>query len=255
MLRLWPESIHAGLFGGQCWLQRRGAPRSAAQALGGSGTPAELLSALSSLLDEHGATLRRGTRINILVSDGIGSVITLPWQDALRSKDELSAYAHACFAQAGETMDEAWVMRTEFRQYRKTGIAYALPRVWMLQLLELLASLGLRLGSVMPVSAQAYCCHKVVATDMPALLLLREPTRTSALYFGKEGLIGIDVEPHASPRAGERLMRRQNAQRQGIGQACYWAPATQEDEAIAALFKLYWPDVTVTRIDSHAWSA
>ncbi|MBI3716537.1 MAG: hypothetical protein HY255_11140 [Betaproteobacteria bacterium] len=210
MSLLWPETIHAGLFPGSFWLDaRRPAVRHALQ---GEAQPggAHLLRGLEALITERAAALRKGSRLSVAVSDGIAKISSLPWQDNLQHPAELEEYARVWFEKQGWTLDADWVIRTVFRQYRGAGIAYALPRRWLTELLELLHSRNLLLARVLPVTVAAYCRQASPRKPGNTVLLLREPFRTSALLYGQGKLSGYSVEPVTTGGgdAVARLLRR-----------------------------------------------
>lgn len=195
MLRLWPETIYVGLFPGQCWLQSKRIEAEPSLRLGQSTDPQTLLHALESMLDDPAYALRKGSRLAISVSDSVAAVISLPWQEALQSPEELHSYAQACFEKQGVKIDEKWVMRTEFRRHRSTGMAYALPQAWLTALTKLIDARGLQLTRVLPVSAAAYCAQPLKQNECRTLVLLQETQRISALVYAGKEFLGRDIEP------------------------------------------------------------
>lgn len=256
MLRLWPDSISVGLFPGQCWLHSRRIKQEPSRNLSLSTDPQALLQGLEAMLDDKAGVIRKGSRLTIVVSDSIAALVTLPWQEELRSPEELASYATACFENQGIEMNDSWVMRTEFRRYQATGIAYALPTAWLTQLLDLLKSRGLRLQRVIPISAAAYCAEQRPKTQNQRLVLLQENHRTSAFIYDQSGLLGVDIEPVVTSRevSGTRLLRRISARFHDITHVGLWSPELPE-QALAADFIVACLDkVTVQGLDRGAWS-
>jgi hypothetical protein len=256
VLRLWPDSISAGLFPGQCWLRSRRIKQEPSLNLGLSTDPQALLHALEVMLDDRAGVIRKGSRLTIVVSDSIGALVTLPWQKELRSPEELASYAKACFENQGIVMDESWVMRTEFRRYQAMGIAYALPQTWLMQLIELLKVRGLRLQRVIPISAAAYCAEQQPAKQNQRLVLLQESHRTTAFTYNKSGLVGIDIEPVVTSRevSGTRLLRRISARFNKITYVGLWSPELAEQRHAADYIQACLEKVTVQALDRGVWS-
>ena len=256
MLRLWPDSISVGLFPGQCWLHSRRIKQEPSCNLGLSTDPQALLHALETMLDDKASVIRKGSRLTIVVSDSIAALVTLPWQEELRSTEELASYATACFENQGIVMDDSWVMRTEFRRYQAMGIAYALPKAWLTQLLELLKVRGLRLQGVIPISAAAYCAEQRPTTQHQRLVLLQENHRTSAFIYDQSGLVGMDVEPVVTSRevSGTRLLRRISARFNAITDVGLWSPELAEQTPKADFIVACLDKVTVQQLDRGAWS-
>lgn len=256
MSRLLPETLYCGLFPGHCWLQRKGAATAQSFPLEPSVNGADLLLALESMLESQSATLRKGTRLAVTVSDTVAAVTALPWQEALREPEELNSYARICFEKTGLMVDDSWVMHTEFRTYGAMGLAYALPQEWMTELDRLVNTKGLRLTTVLPVSAAAYCAQPPYRLDGVALVLLQEATRCSALMYSKEGLLGLDVEPviRSAQESGMRLLKRTAAYPDRIAAVTHWSPAppelTQSPDFIADCL----PDAVLHRVARGAWS-
>lgn len=256
MSPLWPERISAGLFPGRFWLEgRRAAVQHSLRSAPLPGT-APLSHGLEALLDERADAIRKGSRIALTVSDGVAAVIALPWQDDLHGTDELEAYARICFEKQGLKIDEGWIIRTVFRHYRATGIAYALPRAWLTDLLQLLGGRGLKLTGVLPVTAAAFCGQRIDRGGGRTLLLLREETRISALIYGLGKLQGYDVEPATTSGrdAGLRLLRRISGGNGDIARLLEWSsesPAQAKPEHGASLCL---PGTEVRALPRTIWS-
>jgi hypothetical protein len=226
VLRLWPESIHIGLFAKHCWLQRGGRDAKVhSYSSQGAGADA-LLRTLENMLDDRNQPLAPGSRLHLTVSDTVARVIALPWQEALQASEELQLYAQACFEQLGIRIDADWILRTEFRRFRTTGLAFALPRGWLLKAESLVAKRKLHLGGVLPVSAAAYYHHRPDKASERSVLLLREDHRCTALVYGRHRLLGHDMEPvTASPQLSEqRLLQRITADHGAAQALVCWSP-------------------------------
>lgn len=258
MSLLLPETIYVGLFPGQCWLHSRRIKEEPSLALAQTADPQALLGALETMLDDKGAAVRKGSRVVISVSDSVSALVTLPWQEALRTPEELDAYAKACFENQGMVINDSWVMRTEFRRHRSNGIAYALPLAWLTQLLTTLKDRGLRLHRALPIAAAAYCAEPGTSKAGQRLVLLQERHRISALTYGTEGLLGFDVEPivTGSEIAGTRLLRRMSAKGGDIAHVSIWSPELPElpEQAPSADFiTTCLTDIKVQRLVRGAW--
>ena len=253
MLRLWPERLSVGLFPGCCWLQgrRRG------QEITRSPTDFDAegsLAVLEDMLVECAAKRVKGARIDIVVTDSLGITVALPWHAALNSVPERQAFSIACFEQAGMDAGNDWVVRGEYRHYGGVGMAYALPRVWMVGLLEMLQNQGLTLGSVLPISGVAYWRH-AAPRGTGNLVVLQEAFRTTALIFDGDRFCGLDVEPDvgSAERAGNRLMSRVQSRAKEIATVGYWMPRAP-DHAPEFLRSAF-PDATLSALPHNKWSA
>lgn len=251
MSLLWPETIYVGLFPGHCWLQhgRSGTvqpfPQSQSQPFDGTA----LLRALETMLDVQDNKLCKGARLNVTVSDSMALIAALPWQDALRRREELYVYAQAFFKKMGMVIDNDWILQPEFHQYRAMGLAYALPRAWLIELAKLVGESGLKLKTVLPVSAAAYCRQKQHRQEGQTLLLLQEVHRHSAMIYGRDGLLGYDVEPLtlSAKASGLRLLKRVCAAYDNITGVTHWSPFPSELEPVPA------PDFIPDCIPNAKW--
>lgn len=251
MSLLWPERITAGLFPGNCWLQRG----AAVVTHGGDFSGADqLLQAFDVMLGAQEQPLRKGTRVQLLVSDSLANIMPLAWQDLLVSPEELRTYACAGFEQRGMLLDDGWVVQTGFRYFRSTGIAYAVRQQWMVRLLELLAARGLKLASVLPVSAAAYWRQRRGLAGK-RVVLLREPGRLTALVGQGAHLLDIDVQPVAGPleQAATRLLKRVAVAHGAIERVGEWHAEAESAISLEAIALACLPDAAVTRLPLQAW--
>jgi len=252
---LWPDTVSVGLFPGESWLRRGRTTVATARTVDALATPEDLLVALQTLLAEQGKQLRQRDRVNLVVSDSVGVLVALPWQEQLIAVDELQAYGFACFEQRGVAIDHNWVMQTGFRQYSVAGIAYAIPRDWLQELMLLLETRGLRLGSVLPVSAAAFWQHRPPKAGR-AVLLQSEMRRVTSLVYQSGRFIGIDVEPVITDRAsaGKRLLKRLAAAQGDIGSVGYWQVAPSDDDGSNKFISACLPDTVVHLLKRDIWS-
>lgn len=229
----WLETVRGGLFPGHCWLQGRRAAIAQSLRLPPSVGPAGLLRAMETMLDERTDVLRKASRLTLTTSDSVAAITMLPWQDALHRQAELENYARVCFEKKGIVVDRNWVLRVAFQRYRAAGIAYALPRDWLLELAQLISARGLRLQTVLPVTAAAYFGIRSRGDDGVTLRLLREENRTSALVYSGANLVGRDVEPVtvSGTESGVRLMRRVSACHSNIARVVEWSSDSPEQSA------------------------
>lgn len=254
MSLLWPETITAGLFPGQCWLLRGGVEtpfESPAEA-----DPAAMLAALATALAVSPASKRRRGRLHVLVSDSAAAMVALPWQEQLTAALELQAYAGACFEQQGRLLDERWVMQTGFRHFGATGLAYALPQDFLQELRDLGARAGLTLETVLPASAAAYWRQGARQRGGQRLILLQEPRRITGLIYTNGRLVGMDVQAvmGSGEAAGTRLLRRIGAEYEKISEVHYWSSFRSISPPAIDFIRDSLVDVTVLPLPKHAWS-
>jgi hypothetical protein len=254
--RLWPDAIRAGLFPEAGWIQRNRQPEMPFPGFPSTGDACQGLDALEAALDAQTKRLRKGDSLGVTVSDSIAAVTALPWQPQLHRQSELHAYAQACFAKHGVTIDDDWVMQIAFRQYGAMGLAYALPRPWLEQLLTRVGARGLRLKSAVPIAAVSYSLHPAVRKDEHALVLLCESSRISAMLISQYGLQGYDIEPvigstHASIT---RLLTRAGSWAERVTDVYVWSALpsapTEATECVAHCM----PAARLHRLVQNQWS-
>ncbi|MEH6459738.1 hypothetical protein [Chitinimonas sp. JJ19] len=252
MSPLWPDRLHVGLFPGHCWLQQGKAITETSIACP---QPDDYLLALDALLDKPSKALHPGSRLALTVSDSLAASIALPWQAELTETAELEAYARICFENAGIEVGADWALATYFRRYGAQGLAYALPAAWLEQVLASLQRRNLRLQGVLPASAAAYSLHAFPAKQALSLLLLREPTRITALVYAQGKLQARDVEPvtRSEQEAGNRLLRRLSVQHGEFARVDTWSPFGPEADAPARYIAASWPTAEVRTFARTAW--
>jgi hypothetical protein len=248
--KVWPERVTVGLFPGHCWLQR-GAVLT--QQSGSFIDAQQMLQTLDALLGGQERPLRKGARVQLLVSDSLAAAMPLAWQELLTSPDELRTYALAGFEQRGIALDEGWVVQTGFRHFRASGVAYALRQEWINRLVELLAARQLRLASVLPVSAAAYWRQRGGAGRR--VTLLREPGRLTAVVGQGARLLDIDVQPVAGPieQAATRLLKRVAVTHGVIQHISEWNAQAGSEASLAPEVSACFPDAAMARLPLHAW--
>ncbi|GAB3265932.1 hypothetical protein [Chitinimonas naiadis] len=213
-----------------------------------------LLNALADLLAQQAERRHKGSRMTVIVSDNLAALSTLPWQSDLQRKEEREAYALACFEQQNLTVDSNWVMQADFRHHGAVGLAYALPRDWLIRLVDLLSAHDLKLLEVLPVTAAAYYRHKAVRKG-GSTLLLREATRTTALHYSGATLREVDVEPvtGGSQDPGRRLLTRRCAEIDDIDTVFEWSPEPSDHAKLASYVTAMLPTAQHVRIAREAW--
>lgn len=256
MSLLWPDKLSGGLFPGYCWIQRRGGDKVISALPVTADTAAAMLATLDEMLEGQGTAMRKGTAVSLIVSDGLGAVTVLPWQDQLSTPDEVGAYAAACFERQGIEVGANWVMHAEFRAYGRVGLAYALPRAWLDALAQLLEARGLRLDRVLPVTAMAYWRHGALPKSGSELVLLREAQRITAMVYGSNGLQALDVEAVTAMQdtSLERLLRRVGAYYPGVRTVWDWSPLPMEDADLPSYTLLDSPDTVARQLRRLDWS-
>ena len=193
MLRLWPKKIVVGLFPQHCWL-RAGKRPLASMAMPDTAGLSGMLGAFDALLTQYSMVLNRGDRLIVTVSDTMAAIAGLPWQEAIRTAEELDVYARICFEKMQCALGEGWVLQSQFRHYQAMGLAYALPVAWLEPLDAIARAHGVRLESVMPVSAVAFGRYRRPRAGCAALLL-HEASKINALVIGPAGVLDFVMEP------------------------------------------------------------
>jgi hypothetical protein len=154
---------------------------------------------------------RKGrANLSLVVSDSVAAIAPLPWQDGLSSEAELRGYAQICFEKLGYDISGNWVLRVEYPRYGAGGLAYALPRDWMLALLAILENRQLRLTGVLPISALLFTGVPETARPGLTIVLIFEATQHGVLVFENGALASRDVEPFAQSieKTCHRLLAR-----------------------------------------------
>ncbi|WP_426323375.1 hypothetical protein [Pseudoduganella sp. R-43] len=246
MSLLWPERLTIGLFPGQSWIVR--------DAVVTQHGAEDLLVALEGMLSAQAKPLRRGTRVQLMISDSVAFVMPLAWQELLTSPDELRTYARAAFEQRGAPVDEGWIVQTGFRHFRSLGIAYAVRRQWIEQVLELLAAKGLKLSSVLPVSAAAYW-RLAGAAQAKQIVLLREPARLTAIAGQGARFLDLDVQPVAGSfeQAATRLLKRVAVAQGDVQQVSIWHAEPESSVSLDSIISACLPDAATARLPLCAW--
>jgi hypothetical protein len=211
---------------------------------------------MEAMLNEHAVVLRKGSRISLTVSDSVAAIATLPWLDALHRQTELENYARICFEKQGVVVDDNWVLRVAIRRYRSMGIAYAIPRDWLAELVQLTGAKGLRLTTVLPISAAAYFGTRAYRGGGLTLQLLREENRASALIYDGAHLVGCDVEAvtASANESGVRLLRRIGASHGKITRVVDWSSEPHEHAKVANFISLCLPEAETSLLHHGAWS-
>lgn len=252
MLRLWPDTLQLGLFQDCCWLMRGGVELQVAGDVPRVLDGRSLLASLEATLAAHAAMLRSGSRVDIVVSDSVAMTAVLPWQEHLRAPAEWQAYAQACYEQQGLEVTGDWTVQTVFRHHRAAGLAYAVRTEWLSQLLSVVQQAGLRLRTLLPVSAAAYWRFRPSMRTHQTMLLIREHQRTTALRFSGPGLQALDIEPViASAVSCARLIKRMQANHGPISDVHLWEAC---QGGIAADVSACLPGVELTVLSRDCWS-
>jgi hypothetical protein len=249
VLRLWPDTVHVGLFGDHGWVQHGKAPLRVLPAAG-DGQP---LSMLEALLDDLKDVIARGTRVVLTVSDAFAAITTIAWHGQLREQAELQRFAQLCFEQQGREVDSSWAMYAQYRHFGAAGMAWAVQRTWLAEAERIVMASGARLARVQPASAAAYQLVRPPRGKGYAIVLLRESRRCTVLHVGQNGLQSMDVEPVtiSTTAAVTRLLKRTVGVRGNILHVADWharLPDAQDQKDIVALLGRELPDATVSTI-------
>lgn len=255
MLRLWPETLYASLFPGTSWLIAGRGPSPVLKDSTGDDI-GDLLVGLDTLLSALPRKARGRMRLHLTVSDSVGTMAMLPWQEKLSGQVELDAYARAYLERDACHIDESWVTYTCFRKFRSGGLAYALPRLWMGELIAVCEKFQVRLETVLPVSAAAYWRTEFGRGSAQRLLVLIEPHRLSALVYDVGRLMLVDVQPitHDFNIAGTRLLLRIFARYQAIGEVRYWSACDMGTSLSPQFIRACLPNAVVSQLSQNEWN-
>ncbi len=255
MLRLLPERLSAGLFHGNFWL--RGRRPEISHSISSAATVGEqsLLFGLETILDERASLLQKGSRLALTVSDCVGRIITIPWQEKLHSQSELNAYARICFEKQGVVVGDDWAIRTTFLRFRSTGIAYALSNEWLCNLEKITRKRGLTLTSVMPVSAAAFYNQSRNRSSGQTLWLLREDSRATALVYDNAGVRGYEMEPATATGLDcrVRLARKISGLHNNILSVHDWSSAPTDTAIPGKWAADSFPSANVQHVQRNFW--
>jgi hypothetical protein len=247
VLRLWPDTLHVGLFVGHGWVQRGKEPLRPLPAAS-DGSP---LTMLAALLEELKGKLAPRTRVVLTVSDSLAAITTLPWHPQLQQDEELHRFAQLCFEQQGREVDASWAMHAAYRHFGAAGMAWALPRTWLLEAERIVVASGARLVRVQPATAAACQLGGRQRGDAIGIFLLRETTRCTALRFDRHGFVSLDVEPVTTQAEGavSRILRRVAGGSTAVSSVACWDAGLSDEETrerIVALVARELPDVAVS---------
>ncbi len=209
-----------------------------------------MFDAFEALLVEHAALLGKGARIALTVTDSLAAVVALPWQEELARREELHAYALDSFEQAGQRLDSTWAMNNFFRNFRRAGVGYAMPVSVLDRMTELTAANGMRLDSVLPLSAVAYSIARPAQKLGVSVLLLNEMHRVSALLFDSAGLLEYAIEPsnpNLQLESSHRLLRRLTTEHT-ITQVRAWSSFGDRLDEVSNMLEKWLPGIKCDRL-------
>jgi len=237
---LWPETIRVGLFPGHGWLTSKQLNISQVRDPSSPIVPEGATSLLKDLLDTAGAKIKRGSRVQILVSDILAATVSLPWQDALRRPVERQSYARVCLEKAGLISDDDWVIQAEYHQYCQAGLAYAVRQSWLEELVALLSSRNLKLEFLLPASVAAYAYAKPQAKEGNVLMVLWDDQCMSALCFTRGVLTAVDAEPviGAHEAVVFRLLVRCSSHISTISKVKLWSTTPENTDGLKQMVSL-----------------
>jgi hypothetical protein len=226
---LWPDRLTATIFPNACRLYR-GRGQEIGTFLPVSTAGFDVMDSVSQVLDQ--GSLLSPAWIDIVVSDCVARTIPLAWQDNLANDEQYEAYARACFDRAGFELEGEWIVHAAYRHFRGTGFGYGLQRSLIMDMHRYLLERGIRLRSVMPISARAYWRSGGRLRGQRSILLLREHNRLSALLFDGKKCAGMQVEPAgANARdAARRLSSVLEAVFPSIRTVRFWTSDSNDDE-------------------------
>jgi hypothetical protein len=250
VLRLWPDRSVIFLFPDATTLYRSGGQAVVRSMPSDSGV--ELIDGLGALLD--GIDRAHSSRLEIVISDSAARLTALPWQDSLKGDDQRAAYARACFSQAGFELDEDYLVQAAFRRFRGFGLGYALPRLLVAEVDKCLRERGVRLTSIMPLSAYAYWFSRRSMRGGRTALLFRERNRLSVLLFDENKCEGIHAQPMGAGVAdtARRLWNMVELSFPSVSHIQYWS--AEDGEAEARLIEERLAGPSVESISQLGWN-
>lgn len=206
MSLLWPEKYALHLFQGRSWVAGK-----IYKEFNDEENPWDLGKVTERLLGSISPARVLRPDLEVTISDDCARTVLLPWQDRVRTAAQLTSYAHACLESNGIALNNDWIVRALFRRYGGAGIALAVPRELVAQLVALSARYRMRLRSLLPLTATAYWSATGQMRNGDSLLFLAEQSRITLLRHKGRRLAALDVEPAVRDReqAVLRLLRRQ----------------------------------------------
>lgn len=249
MLRLWPKRLIFNIFPESGWLRLAGGREICRFTLDGTET-VDVLQGIELLLES--ASSIKPASVEVIVSDEFSRILHLPWQDTLTSDAQREMYARAYFDQAGLRLDSEWLVHAGYRHFNGGGIAYALPRLLVSSVKDHLSARGMRLRSIMPLSARAYWRNSPARQRTRSLLFLEERRRVSALIFEDSKCSGIFVQPGLSDQlSAQRLIRTVDTIFPNVRRVQVWN--LLEERVDKTLIQAFLPKATVEHVSKTQW--
>lgn len=235
MLLLSRKKIHIGLCCGKCWLKVGDFQIERVTEIDNGVDIASLqnffVQALTSMLVEAKEKIKAGSLVQITVSDRLAMIATLRWQDTAMSRGELENFSIFWLAKCGMKIDESHLLFADYPRYRSIGIAYALPKVLVESVAEVLINNNLKLARVLPVSATVFFSDQFRKVYPSSVTVCEETHALSAWVSDHESEIHYEVEPvTATPnQAMDRLLARVCVRYSEFERIDYWSLSSHQD--------------------------
>lgn len=254
MLRLWHKPMLIGLFPGECWLRHGDARELVRVATDGNDWPA-VTAGIGKLLAAPELSGHRPSHVDVVISDSLASICVMPWQTNLHKQSELNVYAQLCFEQAGQACDDQQAVYAEFRDYGRPGLAYALPAARAAALQAALGEHGLRLRSLLPLSAAAYFRRRKAARVGRHMLMMIEASRVTSLVQDARGTLAFDVEAVTTSidLATKRQLKRLNATLGAVASVQVLIPSRVPEHALQTVISAELPEARQQFVAAGAW--
>jgi hypothetical protein len=151
-------------------------------------------------LGEALAQQRRGTQLQVVVSDHFLRYILVPWNDKLVADSERLAFAQHGFASTYGSLAEQWALSMDEQIAGRASIACAIDRDLLQALKDTAAEHGARLRAVRTALAERINRHRRALTDSTFCLASVEPGRLTLAFHNETGWAAV-----RSRRTGEGL--------------------------------------------------
>lgn len=204
MLRLWPKQFFVSIFERSIYVNG-----IRVQANGGAAlttiNDANWGEVISSALELTNNIIRSGDRIVLTISDSAAKLALLPWQKAIRSNNELNVYGEICLNDHLIPNKSDWVIQTIRPRYGSPGLAYALQRARLQDLVNYFERKKIRVVTIAPLSVRALGW---LSRKKNLLLYLVEDQRISLMGSSQQHILHWDTESIGeSKKMSERRLR------------------------------------------------
>lgn len=255
MSLLSPKPVSICLSGARSWLRQGGLELEVRT---DQGIPhqreeyqALLQTHLKNLLVQAKGKCKPGSQVLISVADHVALVASLPWQDALMNSEELLGFAAYHLSKNGIKIDDSWQVHGEYPRFSHAGLAYAMPKGFLHEVVESTLAAELRPIKILPYSARVFFSQHFNHGKQSSLMLIEEEFAVTAWRI-QAGQITSSIEPVVadSQTAIRRLLLRVAAAAELPTRLQYWSPCRVRSSQD---FKKFAPDVSDFQIHDDAW--